>query len=122
MTPRKSQRNRKATVAFKDKTTAFSASAPKLTSKIARNNPQTALKPIAVEPLPELDHGHLPELPEYEPPINLRSLPSKSIATGLSELQTFQQLYTQEVIDITVNATNSYAENARETMDEFGCA
>jgi Transposase IS4 len=119
MAPRQSERKRKATVAFEDRSTASTASAPKLTSRKARNNPKTALKPVAVEPLPELDHGRLPELPEYEPPLDLRSLPSESIATGLSELETFQQLYTQDVVDLIVNATNSYAENARETMENY---
>jgi Transposase IS4 len=122
MTPRKSQRNRKATVAFDDRNAASATFAPKLTSKKARNKPETALQPVAVEPLPELGNGPLPKLPEYDPPIKLLFLPSESIATGLSELQTFKQLYTQEVIDTIVNATNSYAENARETMDEFGHA
>ena len=122
MTPRKSQRNRKTTVAFEDRNAASATFAPKLTSKTARNKPETALRPVAVEPLPELDNGPLPELPEYIPPLELRSLPSESIATGLSELETFKQLYTQEVVDTIVNATNSYADNARETMDEFGHA
>ncbi len=78
-----------------------------------------ALKPIAVDPLPELNHSQLPELPAYEPPLYLRSLPSESIATGSSELQTFHQLYTQEIVDIIINATNSYAENARETAENL---
>jgi hypothetical protein len=91
---RQSERKRKATVAFRDRLTAPTASAPKLTSRTARNKPQTALKPVAVKPLPELDHNHLPKLPKYEPPLNLRLLPSESIATGLSKLETFQQLYT----------------------------
>jgi hypothetical protein len=119
MAPRQSERKRKATVAFEDRPIASTASAPKLTSKTARNNPKTALKPVAVDPLPELNHGQLPELPAYEPPLDLRSLPSESIAAGLSELQTFQQLYTQEIVDIIVNATNSYAENARETAENL---
>jgi hypothetical protein len=76
---------------LKNKLAAVSASALRLMSKTARNNPRTALKPIAVEPLSELYQGRLPELPEYEPPLDLRSLSSKSIAMGLSELQTFQQ-------------------------------
>ncbi len=74
MTPRKSQRNRKAIVAFEDRNAASATFAPKLTSKTARNKPETALRPVAVEPLPELDNGPLPELPEYIPPLELRSL------------------------------------------------
>jgi Transposase IS4 len=122
MTTRKSQRNRKATVAFDDRNAASATSAPKLTSKTARDNPETALQPVAVEPLPELGYGPFPELPEYDPPLELLSLPSESIATGLCELQTFKKLYTQEVVDTIVNATNSYTENARETINEFGHA
>jgi hypothetical protein len=94
MAPRQSERKRKATVAFEDRLIALTASAPKLTFKIARNNPKTALKPIVINLLPELNHSQLPKLSAYEPPLNLRSLSSESIATGLSELQTFQQLYT----------------------------
>jgi hypothetical protein len=83
---RKSQRTRTATVAFNDRFTASTASSPKLTSKTARNRLETALKPIAVELLPELASGLLLQLPEYNPPLKLRSLPSESITTGLSEL------------------------------------
>jgi hypothetical protein len=93
MATRKSQRSRKATVASEDKSTASAASAPKLTSKIARNNPKIALKPIAVEPLPKLDHSPFPELPDYRLSLDLRSLASESIVIGLSELQTFKKLY-----------------------------
>jgi hypothetical protein len=112
MAPRKSQRDRRATVAYEDKCASSTACAPKLTSKTARNKPKTALKPVAVEPLPELDYGLLSELPEYHSPFELHSLPSKSIATGLSKLKTFQKLYMQEVGDRIINATNSCAENA----------
>jgi hypothetical protein len=86
MATRKSQPSRKTTVAFKDRSTASTASAPKLTSKTARNNLKTALKPVAVKPLPELDHGPLPKLPDYRPPLDLRLLASESTAIGLSEL------------------------------------
>ena len=55
MTVRKSKRDRKATVTFDDKIASSSAPAPKLTSKTARNKPETALKPVAVKPLPEID-------------------------------------------------------------------
>jgi hypothetical protein len=81
-----SQRSRKATVAFEYKSAAPAASAPKLTSKIARNNLQTALKPITIGPLPKLDHGPLPELPYYHTSLNTRLLASESTAIGLSEL------------------------------------
>jgi Transposase IS4 len=119
---RKYQRSRRTTISFDDIIAASTASTPKLTSKSARINPKTALKPNANEPLPELKNGPLPELPEYKPPFNLRSKLSNSIATGLSELQTFKKLYTQEVVDKIVNATNSYAENDRETAETFNHA
>jgi Transposase IS4 len=92
-----------------------------LKSKKARNDPKTALEAIAVEPLPEIDN-QLPELPDYHPPLELRSEPSESIAAGPSELQTFKQLYTQVVVDIIVDATNSYAENERENAENFDYA
>jgi hypothetical protein len=93
MTTRKSQRNRTATVAFNDRNATSATLAPKLTSRTARDNLETALQPIAVEPLPELGYSLLPELPEYDLPLELLSLPSESIATGLYELQTFKKLY-----------------------------
>jgi hypothetical protein len=43
MTPRKSQRNKKATAAFEDRAAASATFALKLTSKTARNKPETAL-------------------------------------------------------------------------------
>jgi hypothetical protein len=56
MALRKSQRSRRATVAFKDKVAYPTASSLKLTAKIAQNNPKTALEPIPIKPLPEIDH------------------------------------------------------------------
>jgi Transposase IS4 len=122
MLPRQSQRNRKPTVAWEAKEAPSAALGPKLTSKTARNKPETALKPVAVEPLPEstkLDSNQLPELPVYTPPLELHYKPSESIATGLSELDTFQKLLTPAVVDLMVNATNSYTENARKITDEY---
>jgi Transposase IS4 len=80
------------------------------------------LRPIATGHLPipsEFDENHLPELPAYEPLLKLRYKPSGSSSTGLSELQTFKKLFPQAVVDIIVDATNSYAENAREITEEF---
>jgi hypothetical protein len=118
MTPRKSQRSRKPATTWEEKKAPPAASDPKLTVKTARNRPETALKPVPIGRLPKstkLDHGRLPELPIYQPPLNLRYKPSKSIATDLTELQTFQQLFSQAVVNIIVDTTNSYAKNARET-------
>jgi hypothetical protein len=93
---------------------------PKITKKTARTEQKTALKPVAIGPLPEtveLDEKDLPELPTYELPLNLQFQASESLATGLSELQTFQQLLTPAIIDRIIAATNSYAVNARKTQD-----
>jgi hypothetical protein len=49
------------------------ASDPKITKKTARKSKITALKPIAVGPLPEaleLDKADLPELPTYNPSLD----------------------------------------------------
>lgn len=121
MSLRKSQRTRRATVAFDDRTASFPASSSILKSKRARNDPETALEAIAAEPLLEIDN-QLPELPDYHPLLELCSKPSESIVADLSELQTFKQLYTQEMIDIIVDAINSYAENERENAENFDYA
>ena len=122
MTPRKSQRSRKPITIWEEAKAPPVASDPKLTAKTSRTRSETALKPVPIGRLPKstkFDHGRLPELPIYRPPLDLRYKPSKSIATGLTELQTFQQLFSQAVVDIIVDATNSYAENARETAQIF---
>jgi len=122
MTLRKSQRVRKPVTVWEEKSAPSPASDPKITRKTARNQPETALRPIATGPLPKsskLDENHLPDLPTYEPPLKLRYKPSESSASGLSKLQTFKKLFSQVVVDIIVNATNSYAENARETTEKF---
>jgi hypothetical protein len=117
-----SQRTKRATVAFEDRVFLSTASITKLTPKTAQNKPETALKPVAVRPLPDstkLDPKCLLELLTYTPPLHLHYKPSESTATDLSKLQTFKKLFTQEIIDIIVSLTNSYVENARETTEEF---
>jgi hypothetical protein len=50
----------------------------KINRENARTKPKTALKPVPVGPLPDstkFDHGHLPDLPDYHPPLNLRYKP-----------------------------------------------
>jgi Transposase IS4 len=87
--------------------------------RVAAVNERDGL-PIAIGPLPEtaeLDEKDLPELPTYEPPLNLQFQASKSLATGLSEFQTFQQLLTPQIIGRIVAATNSYAINAQNKQD-----
>jgi hypothetical protein len=89
MTPRKSQRTRKPITIWEEKKAPPAASDPKITNKTARIRPETALQPIATGPLPaasELDENHLPDLPIYKPPLELRYEPSESSSTGLSEL------------------------------------
>ena len=77
---------------WEEKGAPSAASDPKITKKAARTEQKTALKPIAVRPLPEtaeLDEKDLPELFTYEPPFNLQFQTSKSLVTDLSELQIF---------------------------------
>jgi Transposase IS4 len=117
---RRSERTPAPKTIWKEKSALSAASDLKIAKKTAIIGQKTALKPIAVGPLPEaveLDGEDLPELPTYEPPLNLQFQPSQSLATGLSELNTFQQLLTPEIIDSIVTATNNYAENAR-TIEE----
>jgi hypothetical protein len=125
MTPRRSQRAPKPVTICEEKDAPPAATDPKITKKPARNRPETALRPIATGPHPEAAHvngSYLSELPIYYPPLKLIYKFSKSNATGLSKLKTFKQLFTQDIVDRIVNATNSYAENTRETIDNFSCA
>jgi hypothetical protein len=71
---------------WEEKGTPSAALDPKTTKKTARTEHKTALKPIAIGPLPEiveLDEKNLSELPTYEPPLNLQFQASKSLATEL---------------------------------------
>jgi Transposase IS4 len=116
MSPRKSHRVRKARTVWEQKGAPPAAKDPKITKKTARTGKNTALKPIATGPLPktvEFDADHLPELPTYKPPLDLKFEASESLATGLTELQKFQKLLTPAIIDTIIDATNSYAKNAR---------
>jgi Transposase IS4 len=70
----------------------------------------------------EFNEFQLPDLPTYDPPLKLRYKPSELSATGLSKLKIFKKLFSQAVVDIIVDATNSYAENARGIAEEFSCA
>jgi Transposase IS4 len=89
---------------------------PKIAKQTARTAKETALKPVVVGHLPEtieLDEKSPPELPTYNPPLELEFTPSESLVTGLSEIETFQQLLTPVIVDRLVATTNSYAFNAR---------
>jgi Transposase IS4 len=121
MSPRKSQRQRKATTIWEEKRAPSAASDPKITKKTARTEEKTALKPVVTGPLPEaigFDEAHLPELPTYTVPLELQFQPSKSLAIGQPELDIFQQLLTPAIIDKIVEATNSYAVNTRANTSE----
>jgi hypothetical protein len=79
MSLRRSQRALKPITIWEEKKAPSSALDPKLTAQTARNNPKTALEPIAVGPLPDstkLDYKHLPKLPNYNLPLNIREKPS----------------------------------------------
>jgi hypothetical protein len=97
MSLRKSERKRKAVTIWEEKEALSAANDPKISRKAARTEQETALKAIATGPLPEatkIDSTAPPELPEYLPPLELHYKPSESTAIGLSELHTFQQLFT----------------------------
>ena len=114
---RRSKRTPIPKTIWEEKGAPSAASDPKITKKTARTAQKTALKPIITGPLPEtikLDENDLPELPTYKPPLNLQFQASESLATGLSELVTFQRLLTPAIVSKIVLATNSYAENARK--------
>jgi hypothetical protein len=94
---------------WEEKGAPSAASDPKITKKTARTEQTTALGPIAIGPLPKIikfDEKDLPELPTYTPPLNLQFQASKSPATGLSELETFQKLLTPLVVDQIVVVIN----------------
>jgi Transposase IS4 len=96
---------------------------PKITEETARTTQKTALKPVIVGSLSkalELDRNDLPKLSTYNPPLNLQFQASESLATGLTELETFQRLLTPAIVDRIVAATNSYAENARKIDEDTG--
>jgi hypothetical protein len=79
------------------------------------------LKPIATGPLltvTKLNEKQLPELLRYDPSLELRYESSKSLAIGLPELDTFQQLLTPTIIKEIVKATNIYTQNIREIVEE----
>ena len=117
MVLRRSKRTPVPKTTWEEKGAPSAASDPKITKKNARTVQKTALKPVTVGPLPEiirLDENDLPELPTYNPPLNLQFEASESLRPSLSELETFQKLLTPAIIDRIIIATNNYAENARK--------
>ena len=118
---RRSQREPKPKTIWEEKGAPSAAKDPKITKKTARTEKKTALKPIAVGPLPEavnLDEKQLPELPTYHPPLELHFQSGESLATDLSELHMFQQLLTPTIVEEITQSTNTYAQNARDTTDQ----
>jgi hypothetical protein len=71
MLPRKSQRRPKSITIWEEKKAPPAASDPKLSSKIVRNKPKTALKPIIIKLLLAVDSEQLPQLPTYYLPLEL---------------------------------------------------
>jgi hypothetical protein len=121
-TPRKSQRTKKPVTIWEEKRAPPAALDPKITEKTARNQPETALKSIVIGSLLksiQLDLEQLPKLPIYYLLLKLYYKPSESSSIGLPQLQTFKRLFPQEIVDIIVNATNSYTENTRICAKEF---
>ena len=114
---RRSQRQPKPKTIWEERGAPSAARDPKITKKTDRTEQKTALKPIAIGPLPEVpefDVKQLPDLPVYEPSLTLRFTSSKSLVQGLSQLDTFQRLLTSVIIDRIVESINSYVKNVYE--------
>jgi hypothetical protein len=97
MVLRRSERKPKPVTIWEEKGAPSAARDPKIIKETARTEKKTALKSIAVRPLPEaveLNEQALPELLIYQPPLKLHFKRSESLVIGLSELETFQRLLT----------------------------
>ena len=89
---RRSQRQPKPKTIWEEKNAPSAARDPKITKRTDWTEQKTALKPIAIEPLPEVpkfDVKQLPDLPVYEPSLALWFTSSKPLLQGLSQLNTF---------------------------------
>jgi hypothetical protein len=78
MNLRRSERKPKHVTIWEQKGAPSAARDPKIMKNSARTEKETALKPIAAGPLPEvikLDEKRLPELPTYHLPLELRYIP-----------------------------------------------
>jgi Transposase IS4 len=84
----------------------------------SRRAKKTALNPILIEPIATAVAEQLPlltrNIPKYKPPLHLSFIEGYPLCERLSELETFQLLFTDDCLDIIVANTNSYAENDRE--------
>jgi hypothetical protein len=75
MSLRRSKRKPVPKTIWEEKNAPSAASDPKITKNTARTAQKTALKPIVIGHLPEtlkLDEKDLPELPMYDPPLELQ--------------------------------------------------
>ena len=114
----RSQRQSKPKTIWEEKGVPCAARDPKIIKRTDRTEQKTTLKPVASGSLPkvlELDVNQLSDLPVYKPSLELRFEPSKSLLEGLSELDTFQHLFTLVIIDKIVTSTNNYTENVQNT-------
>jgi hypothetical protein len=103
MSPRRSQRAPKPTTIWEENKAPPAALDAKITPATSRTRPETALKPVLAEPLPntlKIDYGSLPNLPHYLPPLKIRYEACQQIATGLSALQAFLLSFSQAIVDI----------------------
>ena len=87
-------------------------------AKVAKKRKRTTLQPIPLEPQ-AARQLRKEDLPDYHPPLHLRKFASKPRIYPQTELEAFRLFITHEIIDILVQNTNSYAENARQQMPEF---
>jgi hypothetical protein len=74
MSLRRSKRTPVPKTIWEQKDAPSTASDPKITKNTTRTEQKTALKPIAISPLPEIpkiNENDLPELPMYKPSLNL---------------------------------------------------
>ena len=89
---RRSQRQLKPKTIWEERGAPSAVRDPKITKKTDRTEQKTALKPVAIGPLPEVsefDVKQLPDLSVYEPSLTLRFVLSKPLLQGLSQLDTF---------------------------------
>lgn len=117
MTPRKSHRVRKARTIWEQKGAPPAPKDPRnhkeKSSFGKKNSVDTYRNWFSSKNTVDFDADHLSELSTYKPPLNLEFKALELLVTGLTELHTFQKLLMPAIIDIIVDATNSYAKIAR---------
>jgi hypothetical protein len=83
---RRSQRQPKPKTIWEERGAPSAARDPKITKKTDQTVQKTALKPIAIKPIPEVpefDVKQLPDLSMYKPPLALQFTLSKPLVQGL---------------------------------------